>query len=217
MQMDGDIHLALEPLHQGIGVIGQQQVGHILDADVICAHLDQFLGQLDEIVLVVHRADGVADGRLADAAVLLGELDGGFQVAHIVQRIENTDDIDAVFNGLAAELLHHVVSIMLIAQDVLAPEQHLQLGMRQSFFQLTKPVPGIFVQEAQAAIKGSAAPAFQGIIADAIQDIAGGKHILYPHTGSCLGLVGIAQDGIGDHKFMCHSINLLKDGRGHGH
>ena len=59
------------------------------------------------------------------AAVLLGELDGGFQVAHIVQRIENTDDIDAVFNGLAAELLHHVVGIVLVAQDVLAPEQHL--------------------------------------------------------------------------------------------
>ena len=57
------------------------------------------------------------------------------------------------------EVLHHVVGIVLVAQDVLAAEQHLQLGVGQALAQLAQALPGVFVQKAQAGVEGGAAPA----------------------------------------------------------
>ena len=159
VQVDGHADVLLQLLHQGVRVIGQQQVRHVLDADGVGAHLLQLHGQLDEVVLAVHGALGVADGSLHHAAVLLDELHGSFHVAGVVQSVENTHHIDAVFDGLLAEGLHHVVGIVPVAQDVLAAEQHLQLGVGQALFQGAQALPGVFVQKAHAHVEGGAAPA----------------------------------------------------------
>ena len=210
VQMDGHVHLCLELLYQTGRLIGQQQVGHILDADGVCPHLYQFLGQLYKVSLIVNGGDGVAQSRFAPAAVLFGVPDGGLQVAGVVERIKDADHIDAVFNGLAAESFHHVVCIMLVAQNVLAPEQHLQLGVGQGLAQGAQPLPGIFVEVAEAGVKGGAAPYFQRPVADSVQRFTGGQHIADGHTGGRLGLVAVPQDGIGDQQFSCHGI-LLSD------
>ena len=55
------------------------------------------------------------------------------------------------------ELFHHVVCVVLVAQDVLAAQQHLQLGVRQGLAQLAQALPRILVQEAQAGVKCGAA------------------------------------------------------------
>ena len=46
-----------------------------------------------------------------------------------------------------------------VAQDVLAAEQHLQLGVGQALFQGAQALPGVFVQKAHAHVEGGAAPA----------------------------------------------------------
>jgi len=76
MQMDGNGDGLLQCLDKGIGIHRQQQVGHVLDADGIRAHILQLLGQLDEVGLVVDGGHGIAQGGLHLSAVLLGGLDG---------------------------------------------------------------------------------------------------------------------------------------------
>ena len=115
VQMDGDADGLLEALDKGVGVHRQQQVGHVLDAESVRAHLLELLGELDEVILIVNGRDRVGERSLDLTAVLFRGLDGLLQVAHIVERIENADDVDAVFDGPAAELVHDVIGIMLVA------------------------------------------------------------------------------------------------------
>ena len=196
VEMDGDGDRLLQPLDEGVGVHGQQEVGHVLDADGAGTHVLQRLGQLHEVVLVVDGGDGVAHGGLHLAAVLPGGLDGLFQVPHIVQRVENADDVDAVFNGLAAEGVHHIVGIVLVAQNILATEQHLQLRVLHVLADGPQPLPRVFIQEAHTGVEGGAAPALQRVVADGIQHFQRGEHILRGHAGSRLRLVSVPEDGI---------------------
>ena len=204
VQVYGHIYLGLEALDERICVIGQQQVCHVLYADIVRTHLDQLFCQLYEVILVMYGAYGIAYGGLADSAVLLGVFDCGFQIAYIVQCIEYANDINAVLDCLAAELLYNVVRIVLIAKYVLAAEEHLQLGVGQGLLELAETLPWILIEEAQAGVKGSAAPALQRVIANAVQYLAGGEHILGTHTGCGLRLVRVAQYGIGYHQFVSH-------------
>ncbi len=126
------------------------------------AHLLQLLRQLDEVFRRYAPGWWYSSWPLRDAAVFLGGLHGRFQIARIVERVEDTDDIDAVFNGLSHEGIHHVVRIMLIAQDVLPAQQHLQLGVGDGLAQGAQALPRILVQKAQAGVKRRAAPALPG-------------------------------------------------------
>ena len=208
VQVDRQLGGRLELLDEAVGLIRQQQVGHILDADRVRAHLLDLLGQLEEVFLGVHRADRVADGDFAVAAVFLGGLDGLLEVAQIVQRIEDADDVNAVLDGLFDELIHHVVRIMLVAENVLAAEEHLQLGVGHRLAQRAQTPPRIFVQKAHAGVERRAAPALQRIVADLIQLVRDGQHLLQAHTGCGLRLVRVAQNGIGD-KHLSHCLFLL--------
>ena len=196
VEVDGDGDRFLQPLDEGIGVHGQQEVGHVLDADGAGTHFLQRLGQLHEVVLVVDGGDGVAHGGLHLAAVLPGGLDGLFQIPHVIQRVENTDDVDAVFNGLAAESVHHVISIVLVAQNILATEQHLQLRVLHVLADGPQPLPRVLVQKAHTGVEGGTAPALQRVVADGIQHFQRGEHIRRGHTGGRLRLVSVPEDGI---------------------
>ena len=198
VEVDGHIHTLLQTLDQGVCLHGEQEVCHILDAQGIRAHLLQLLGQLDEVILVVDGGDGVAEGGLHLASVLLGGLDGLLQVAHVVECIKNADNVDAVLHALAAEGVHHVVSIVLVAQNVLAAEEHLQLGVGQMLAQRPQTLPGVLLQKAHTDVKGGAAPALQAVVANGVQDLTGREHVLDGHAGGSLGLVGVTQDGIRD-------------------
>ena len=198
VQMDGDADRLLKSLHQRVGVHRKQEVGHVLNANGVCAHLFQLLSQLYEVLLVVDGGNGVGQGGLHLTAVFLGGLDGLFQIAHIVQRVKNADDIDTVFNGFTAEGVHHVVCIVLVAQNILATEQHLQFGIGQTLLQSTKALPRILVEKTHAGVEGGAAPAFQGVVPDGIQHLQSGQHILNGHAGSRLRLMSVPEDGIGD-------------------
>lgn len=130
VDVHGDGNSLFQGLHQFIGRVRRQQAGHILDADAVRSHLLQGLGVLGEILVVVHGAQRIADAALHMRLFLNGGFDGRLQVARVVQRVENTQDVNAVGNGLLHEILDGVVRVMAVAQHVLAAEQHLQLGVR---------------------------------------------------------------------------------------
>ena len=63
------------------------------------------------------------------AAVFLDGLDGGFDVPRIVKRVEHPEDVDAVFARQRHETVDNVVGIIPVADEVLAPQKHLQRGL----------------------------------------------------------------------------------------
>ena len=155
----------------------------------------------------MHGGLGIGDaagGHGARGGVLLGGFQRGGDVAEVVQCVEDTQHVDAVLDGQLHELLHHIVMIVLVAQQVLAPQQHLQAGVGHGLADLAQTLPGIFVQVAQAAVEGGAAPALHGVVAGLVhggQDL--GK-IGEGHTGGHQGLVGITNDGFSELDFLSH-------------
>ena len=145
------------------------------------------------------------------SAFLVGSLDGRLKVARIVQRIKDADHVDAVCHGLLNEVLHRVVGVGTVAQHILAAEQHLQLLMRQFFAQDAQAFPRIFIEEADAGVKGGAAPAFNGEIRDLVHLGQDRAHLIHRHTGCEQRLVCIAQNDLGNfNRFLsqCHSPSL---------
>ena len=115
VKVNRDLDVFLELLYKRSGVIGQQEVSHILYAYGVCTHLLKLLSQLDEVLLVVNRAGGVADCSLADSAVLLGCGDGSLKVAGIVQRVKDSYNVYTVFDGFLDESVDNIIRIVLIS------------------------------------------------------------------------------------------------------
>ena len=72
--------------------------------------------------------------------------------------------------------------------------------MRQVGAQLAQPLPRILIQKTQAGVERGAAPALKGIVANRVENFAGGEHLLERHARGGLRLVRVAQDGVGDEK-----------------
>ena len=94
---------------------------------------------------------------------------------------------------------------MAVAEQVLAAEQHLQRGFRHRFFQLAQADPRVLAEKADAGVKGGAAPALEGAVAHVVELRGDGEHIVKAQAGGEQGLVGVAQDDIGNgngHEFL---------------
>ena len=86
---------------------------------------------------------------------------------------------------------------MLVAQDVLTAQQHLQLGVGHGGADLAQPLPGVLVQKAEADVKGRAAPALHGVEAGLVDGIEDRLKLIEAQARGDEGLVGVAQDGFG--------------------
>src|SRR5699024_8876858 len=96
----------------------------------------------------------------------------------IVQSVENSDDVDTVLDGHLDEFVDDVVCIVLVTQNVLTSQKHLQLCVGHSLLKLTQSLPRILVEESEAGVERSAAPALYRIISDLVQFGRGGKHLV---------------------------------------
>ena len=196
--------------HKLISSCRGQQAGHIFDADGVCTHLFQRFGIICKILVVVHRAEGIADAGLHMCLFFDGSLNGGLQVAGVVQCIENTHDIDAVCHRLLHKILYHIVCIVAVAQHILAAEQHLQLGIGHFFAQDTQALPGVFIQKTNAAVESSAAPALYRVVAHLVHGRQNGAHFVHGHAGSDQRLVCIAQSHLCDLYGFCSFVSQSK-------
>ena len=205
MQLDGDLHCGFQRCHQLGGLVRQQQTGHILDTDGVSAHLLNLLGHAGPVLQGVSVSQGVGQRHLSVSSLLIGCGYCGLQVAQIVQTVENTDDINTVGDGFLYKVLHHVVGVGTVAQDVLSAEEHLQLGILEALPELSQSVPGIFLQETQGSVEGGSSPALHRMITHFIQLFYDGQHLLCGHTGRNQRLVRVSQNSLSNfNRFFYH-------------
>ena len=103
-----------------VAFLRRHDARHILDAERIAAKRFDLLAQGDEHLQIVNGAERVADTALRMAARLEAFIHGGFDVAHIVERVENADDIHSVLHTPAHKAADGIVRIMVVAQQILA-------------------------------------------------------------------------------------------------
>ena len=155
------------------------------------------------------RAGGVGDGAGRNGAGLDGLLHGYLQVVHVVEGVKNADDVNAVFHRLPDKHPDKIVGIVGITQDVLAPEQHLQLGIGHLGPNLPQALPGILVQVAQADVKGCAAPALTGVVTGLVHGGQNRLKFVVGQAGRNERLVGVPQHGLYELDFLDLLFSIL--------
>ncbi len=116
----------------------------------------------------MNRAVGIADRALRMAAIFLDGFDSHLQIAAVIQRIEDTENVHPVFTGECNHTFQDVIRIVLVTQAVLTAQQHLERRLLGNRLDLAQTFPGVFAQKPKTDVKSGSAPALQRIIADVI-------------------------------------------------
>ena len=217
VQMDRCLHRLFQGLDQGIGVIGCDKTGHILDTDGIGAHGLQVLGLLDVIIQVVNFAaeagfgQGVADAALEVFFAFFDLFDDGLKVPVIVEGVEGTEDIHAVLGGTFNKGEREIIGVISITDQVLRPQQHGKRSLFDIPLQGAKTLPRIFIQEAVHGIEGGAAPGLYSPEADFVHHLGNRNHVLSTATGGKQGLMTVAKGKIHylDRIFCFRSVTTI--------
>ena len=132
MDINGQLGSFLQNLYQLLRVIGSKKSCHILDAERVRAHILDLSGDVFPVVQSISVAQGYSLRQSVHDLFLFRRFYGGLQIADIVQAVKDTDNIDSIGDGFLYEILHHVVGIVVVSKNILAAEQHLQLGILKS-------------------------------------------------------------------------------------
>ena len=206
--MEDQRHIAdgvLDALDEVLCLVGAHGACHILQADGVKAHVLELFAHLDILFHGVDRALRVGDAAGSNgvlAAVFLGGFQCGFDVAEIVQRVKDTQNVDAVFDRQLDELFHNVVVIVLVAEQVLSAKEHLQLRVGHQSADIAQALPRIFAEIAKAGVKRCAAPAFNRIVTGLIHLGQNRLEIGIRQTGCHQGLIRITKDSFSDLNFF---------------
>ena len=198
LHMDGDVAGRLQSGHQFVTGVGMQQARHILDGNGVGAHILNALALLHPGIDIMHRTQGIGDGALGMLAHFPHRLQRHLDIAHVVHGIEHAKYVDPVVGGTVHELLHHVVRVVAVSQDILPAEQHLLGCIGHGFLQFANALPGILTQVADTGVEGSASPGFQGPEAYLIEFFRDGQHVVQSQARCEQGLVGVAQYDVGN-------------------
>ena len=145
MQLEREARVLLQRGEQLRRVLGEKHARHILYAERVRSQRFDLFRKADEIIDGMDGRRRIAQRYLTASAVFLRGDDRLLQVADVVQRVENADDVDTVFDGLFAEQIDDVVGIVAVAQYVLPSEKHLQLRVLTDGADFAKPFPRILV------------------------------------------------------------------------
>jgi len=121
---------------------------------------------------------------------------GAFVIALIVNRIENAENIDAHLGSLFHKRVNQIVGIVPITHQILPAQKHLKLSIGHEFLQFTRPVPGVFAQEAMGYIECRPTPDLHGVEATFIHFRGHQSHIISPHPGGNCGLMAVTKGGV---------------------
>ena len=178
LHMDRDGQAGLQARDQFERRIGGEDAGHVLDRHGVGAHIFDLLRQIDPHLQGVHRAGGVGNGALGVLAVLFHRTQCRFQITRIVHRIEHAEHVDAVDRSALDKLLHHIVGIVAIAQQVLPTQQHLLARVGHGLLQLTDALPRILAEVADTGIERRSTPALNRPEPDLIELGGYRQHVL---------------------------------------
>ena len=164
VQNDGDFDLVFDCADKLVCLERSHRACHILHTDGCNAHFFELFCKLCKRFESVDGALRIADCAGNSCAALDCRFGCGFEIAHVVERVENTNDVDAVVNGFFNEHLDDFVGIMLVAEKVLTSEQHLKFRVGHSLTQITQTLPRIFVEIPQTHVENRTAPALDRVI-----------------------------------------------------
>ena len=129
MQVEWDRDRCFDSANEVIGVERRQEPGHVFNTERVGSQVLKLFSQIHETVYTVDGADGIADGGFDMFAAGLYLSHSPFDIADIVQCIEDTKDVNAIRRGPLDESFQHIVGIVPISDQVLTAEQHLELGI----------------------------------------------------------------------------------------
>ena len=102
VEVDGQVEPLAQRGDEGAGRRGAQQAGHVLDREDVRTGVDDLLGEPEvvvervELLAGVAEVAGVAERDLGDRGVGREHgLDGGPHLAHVVERVEDPEDVEA--------------------------------------------------------------------------------------------------------------------------
>ena len=125
-------------------------------------------------------------------AGLLDRRGRGLEVADVVERVEDAEDVDAVLGRLVDEAAHDIVAVVTVADDVLAAQEHLQRSAHHVLLDQPQALPRVLVEKAQGGVEGGPAPAFQGVEADVVHGLEDGEHVGRAHARGPQRLLAVA-------------------------
>ena len=199
-----DVHrqadFLIERLHHTLGAIGREHAGHVLDGDGVGAQILQLLAVFQVGIQRVHRRDRVGDGALEQTAALLDGLGVVHDVADVVQRVEHTEDLDAVAVRRVDEAVHDLLGVVLVADEVLPAREHGKRRIGRVRLDGAQTLPGVLVQKAQAGVERRPAPRLDGPVADAVHLRQDRQHVADLHTGGPEALLTVADGRVHDLK-----------------
>ena len=211
VKFDGDIETGFEFLDEVVGGVGCKQAAHVLNANAVATHLLKFFRKLNEHFIRVNGAYRVDKAALNFG--LFGASKRGFdcdaEIANVVKRVENAEDADTVSRGVLNKFFHHVIRVVIVAEQILSAQEHLNRGF-EVCLKLVETFPRIFVQKSQAGVEGRAAPRFQSFIADFVQACKHRLHLTITHARGAQRLMSVAQNSFHDLNRFRHKYTLPK-------
>ncbi len=97
----------------------REQSCHVLDSQRITPHILEAFTQINKVFESMYGTDGVANRTFGVPLVLLYLSDGYTDISEIIHGIEDTEHIHAVGACHIHKLLHHIVGIVAVAEQVL--------------------------------------------------------------------------------------------------
>ena len=210
VQVYGHAYLVLERGYELLRRVGLEEAGHILHAYHVRAAPLELPGEVDvvlERILVALRVEdvaGVADGGLEYLPGLQHGVHGRLHARYPVERVEDAEDVYAVFGALVDEGAHEVVRVARVADEVRAAQEHLEGDVGYLLAEHDKPLPGALVEEAVGRVEGGAAPHLEReAVGEEVGRALGAlDHVAGAHTGREQALVRVAHRGVGDEQLL---------------
>ena len=208
MQNNRHFDVFFQRFYSVVSFLRAHDAGHVFDADGLAAHSFHVFCQFHIGFQIVDGAFCVADCAGSDCAVFQRFVHSNLNVAHVVECVENTNDVNTVFNGLFHEHTNDIVGIMFISQKVLTAKQHLQFHVRAFCTDFAKPLPRIFVEVAQAGIKCCAAPALERIVTRFVHCFQDSLKIFKGKPCCNEGLIRVTKHSLSELDFHTHSLQI---------
>ena len=195
MDVDGHLHDLLERGDELPGRLRAQQARGVLDHDLVAAHVDQALGERAPQLDAVRGRHRVTQGSLHLLLRLQRGTDRGFHVAQVVEGVENSEHVDALFGRVLDEELDDIVGEVAIRNQVLTADQRLDRRVRGRFVQLAQVGPWILAAP-HLGLEGRPAERLHGDEAETIHLGRDGHDLVAAQMAAEQRLLRVAESGV---------------------
>lgn len=186
--------------------LGLEETGHVLDTEDVDAFLDERVGEVEVVLksvlslLGVGNVTRVTDSTLNNTTGLLGGIDTDLQVLKVVERVEDSENVETGLNSLPREIVDGIVRVRSVTDSVGTSDQSLQRDVGDQLPQSPQPDPRVLVEEPHRDIKGGTTPTLERVgVLEGVRSLSGDVgHVNGSHTGSKERLVGVSPCSVHD-------------------